>query len=121
MDAPPGVACMDTRHPRRLLAPEQVLMRFSIIYDRPSDSFLRWLYLQVQAAQSSLRGSQGYDGTYRSDGLLYDPHGCRHLQVRKPMDTSSMNLHRFRVGASTWKEDRGVGTSASTPGKASSL
>ena len=27
---------MDTRHPRRLLAPEQVLMRFSIIYDRPS-------------------------------------------------------------------------------------
>src|SRR5829696_9949170 len=39
MDGPPGVACMDTRHPRRLLAPEQVLMRFSIIYDRPS---LRW-------------------------------------------------------------------------------
>jgi hypothetical protein len=36
MDGPPGVACMDTRHPRRLLAPEQVLMRFSIIYDRPS-------------------------------------------------------------------------------------
>ena len=27
---------MDTRHPRRLLPPEQVLMRFSIIYDRPS-------------------------------------------------------------------------------------
>src|SRR5829696_6096518 len=38
MDGPPGVACMDTRHPRRLLAPEQVLMRFSIIYDRPSAS-----------------------------------------------------------------------------------
>jgi hypothetical protein len=38
MDVPPGVACMDTRHPRRLLAPEQVLMRFSIIYDRPSAS-----------------------------------------------------------------------------------
>src|SRR5215211_3612531 len=38
MDGPPGVACMDTRHPRRLLAPEQVLMRFSIIYDRPSSS-----------------------------------------------------------------------------------
>src|SRR5215211_9508072 len=36
MDGPPGVACMDTRHPRRLLPPEQVLMRFSIIYDRPS-------------------------------------------------------------------------------------
>src|SRR5215208_130637 len=35
MDVPPGVACLDTRHPRRLLAPEQVLMRFSI-YDRPS-------------------------------------------------------------------------------------
>src|SRR5215217_6380702 len=40
MDGPPGVACMDTRHPRRLLAPEQVLMRFSIIYDRPSLSSL---------------------------------------------------------------------------------
>jgi hypothetical protein len=40
MDGPPGVACMDTRHPRRLLAPEQVLMRFSIIYDRPSISLL---------------------------------------------------------------------------------
>jgi hypothetical protein len=40
MEAPPGVACMDTRHPRRLLAPEQVLMRFSIIYDRPSVSCL---------------------------------------------------------------------------------
>src|SRR5215211_1178682 len=38
MDGPPGVACMDTRHPRRLLPPEQVLMRFSIIYDRPSAS-----------------------------------------------------------------------------------
>src|SRR5215204_4241633 len=35
MDVPPGVACLDTRHPRRLLAPEQVPMRFSI-YDRPS-------------------------------------------------------------------------------------
>src|SRR5215216_4723360 len=41
MDGPPGVACMDTRHPRRLLAPEQVLMRFSIIYDRPSTNSLR--------------------------------------------------------------------------------
>jgi hypothetical protein len=35
MEAPPGVACMDTRHPRGLLALEQVLMRLSI-YDRPS-------------------------------------------------------------------------------------
>src|SRR5215203_6473061 len=43
MDGPPGVACMDTRHPRRLLAPEQVLMRFSIIYDRPSLSLPRML------------------------------------------------------------------------------
>src|SRR5215211_3496918 len=41
MDGPPGVACMDTRHPRRLLPPEQVLMRFSIIYDRPSISLAR--------------------------------------------------------------------------------
>src|SRR5829696_10540579 len=39
MDGPPGVACMDTRHPRRLLAPEQVLMRFSIIYVRPSPNY----------------------------------------------------------------------------------
>jgi hypothetical protein len=37
MDAPPRVACLDTRHPRRLLASEQVLMRFSI-YDRTSTS-----------------------------------------------------------------------------------
>ena len=35
MEAPPGVACMDTRHPRGLLASKQVLMRLSI-YDRPS-------------------------------------------------------------------------------------
>jgi hypothetical protein len=37
MDAPPRVACLDTRHPRRLLASEQVPMRFSI-YDRTSVS-----------------------------------------------------------------------------------
>src|SRR5215203_2703492 len=42
MDVPPGVACLDTRHPRRLLAPEQVLMRFSI-YDRPSPNYLKTL------------------------------------------------------------------------------
>src|SRR3954451_1326257 len=35
MKKPPRVACMDTRHLRRLLASEQVLMRFSI-YDRTS-------------------------------------------------------------------------------------
>src|SRR5918998_4328440 len=35
MGGPPRVACLDTRHPRRFLASEQVLMRFSI-YDRPS-------------------------------------------------------------------------------------
>src|SRR5687768_13944523 len=46
MDAPPGVACMDTRHPRRLLAPEQVLIWFSIIYDRPSVRYWsKWIYL----------------------------------------------------------------------------
>src|SRR5918995_4932567 len=39
MDVPPGVACLDTRHPRRLLAPEQVPMRFSI-YDRPSSKYV---------------------------------------------------------------------------------
>ena len=39
MDVPPGVACLDTRHPRRLLAPEQVPMRFSI-YDRPSTNLV---------------------------------------------------------------------------------
>src|SRR5215213_8632003 len=39
MDVPPGVACLDTRHPRRLLAPEQVPMRFSI-YDRPSSNYI---------------------------------------------------------------------------------
>src|SRR5215204_5101152 len=42
MDVPPGVACLDTRHPRRLLTPEQVLMRFSI-YDRPSPNYLKTL------------------------------------------------------------------------------
>src|SRR5215208_476198 len=43
MEKPPRVACMDTRHPRRLLALEQVLMRFSNIYDRPSSSLERQL------------------------------------------------------------------------------
>src|SRR5918995_3333333 len=38
MEGPPRVACLDTRHPRRFLALEQVLMRLPI-YDRPS---VRW-------------------------------------------------------------------------------
>jgi len=44
---------MDTRHPRRLLAPEQVLMRFSIIYDRPSTNLacapaaIWWMYNEI--------------------------------------------------------------------------
>src|ERR671914_9070 len=38
MGGPSRVACLDTRHPRRFLASEQVLMRFSI-YDRPSASW----------------------------------------------------------------------------------
>src|SRR5215207_4193214 len=36
MEAPPGVSCLDTRHPRRLFASGQASTRFLLIYDQPS-------------------------------------------------------------------------------------
>ena len=55
---------MDTRHPRRLLAPEQVLMRFSIIYDRPSSSYkVSQRYHDDEHLLSEPHRSQAYAST----------------------------------------------------------
>src|SRR5215216_1948430 len=61
MDVPPGVACLDTRHPRRLLAPEQVPMRFSI-YDRPSTSCGERAAHENAGAPAQLVEKSGRDG-----------------------------------------------------------
>src|SRR3954447_948549 len=67
MKKPPRVACMDTRHLRRLLASEQVLMRFAI-YDRTSVSFLILFVYPVQEQRNPL-------------AQLARPHGLPHQGI----------------------------------------
>jgi hypothetical protein len=67
MDAPPGVACLDTRHPRRLLAPEQVLLRFSI-YDRPSTSRAHMRYFLFPGSRATESQDTYPTGTNLSPG-----------------------------------------------------
>src|SRR5215204_3025021 len=101
MDGPPGVACMDTRHPRRLLAPEQVLMRFSIIYDRPSISSVAPTW-----------GRPGIMDIYTFQGCLPEASRCRPVACGQFQDSQgshgyfggyhplSINKHcRWRAGS----------------------
>jgi hypothetical protein len=71
---------MDTRHPRRLLAPEQVLMRFSIIYDRPSSKYMpsgygRWNSTRnakrLEPESSTPMGQVLHEGMPISSGIMF--------------------------------------------------
>src|SRR5215207_7079510 len=114
MDVPPRVACLDTRHPRRLLAPEQVPMRFSI-YDRPSISSRLSTPSDMRAQGAGLRSSFALWQLHRDalvDSVCYFEHKCTTQHTTAEQSRSFLEGMSWKQRATTGSLRGRMGTSS---------